>query len=164
MKKVPANNRKPTALRKLEGNRSKEKFRDDEPEPTVEYQDPPDDLDESAVVFWHEMAPILVKTRIMTEVDYWAFANLCQLRSRIRKCREEIEELEKEGLFYSNMTYNEQGEVATVSHKKHPIAMLEQDYYQQYRMYAKEFGMTPVGRSAVHATDEENKDKKTKLF
>jgi len=152
-------NKKPTQIRLLEGNLGKRPMPKDEPEPEIIYEQPPEDIDPDAIEFWHEMAPRLVRNSIISEVDWWSFGNLCTLRARIRQCRMEIIKLNLlGGMYYTNTTYNEEGEVAAVNHKKHPVAMLEQDYYQQYRMYAKEFGMTPVGRASVGKLKGEEQD------
>lgn len=147
---------KPTQLKKLEGNLGKRPLPKDEPEPKIEHQDPPDDLDPDAVEFWHEMLPKLLTNKIMSEIDYWAFGNLCTLRARIRQIREEIiKEGLIDGLYTKAEVFDTEGNVIEIKYKKHPIAMLEQDYYQQYRMYASEFGMTPRGRAGVSKYESE---------
>jgi len=127
---------KPTKLRALEGGRSHslpkpEDVLESEPQPRPKAPKCPPDLDKEAKKAWRKLAPTLERLGLLTEADGWAFANLCQIRSRLVAIHKFLKRAP--ALVQDNQ-------------KPSPLVVLERQYYQIFRMYAAEFGLTPRGR------------------
>lgn len=138
---------KPTALRALEGGRSHslpKPGNEAEVKPSPIAPPIPSDIDTQAKKVWGRLAPKLVRLGLLTETDGDAFANLCQIRSRLvsiykfikKENRSLVQESEKPspdgGVFYE--------------YKPSPYIIMEKQYLDLFRKYASEFGLTPRAR------------------
>ena len=143
---------KPTELRALEGGRSHslpkpEDVKEPKPDPVVGTT-PPKEIDTRAKKIWNELAPVLERCGLLTEADLPSFAILCQMRSFIFQIQDDVRQL---NLF---------------DDKAERLKELRQ-LYQQFRVYANDFGMTPRGRAGlvVGGSDgDDDDDKKRKLL
>ena len=77
--------RKPTALKKLEGNPGKQRLNDAEPDFDAIVPDRPLHLDAAAKKYWKELAPIVHRAKLLTEGDQLEFAMLCQTAATLAK-------------------------------------------------------------------------------
>ena len=85
-------NRKPRALRILEGNRSKTPI-SDEPSPyPVLNPRSPIGLSKPAKKTWRRLTPILSKLNLLTEADLEALGHLCEIQARLVIIREKMKE------------------------------------------------------------------------
>lgn len=139
---------KPTSLKVLEGNRSREKdLGKSEPQPNVGLGKIPDELDDQARKFWQKYAPVLERCGIATEIDSWSFASLCQIRSRLAQVRKFIKEANAslvqvtEKTSASGETYQEI--------KQSPYAQMERQLEDLALKLHKAFGTVPVGRNGM---------------
>jgi phage terminase small subunit len=119
---------KPTKLKILEGRRGHRPLPENEPMPRPITPEIPDDLDDNAKKVWQRVAPMVERLSLLTEVDGEMFGGLCQIRSRLQWINNEL----------GNLNNDEKR-----------LAWLQKEqrmYLKLFRDYAKEFGLTPVGR------------------
>lgn len=94
-------------------------------------------MNPQAKKFWKRVAPIVSRLGLLTEVDIEAFTNLCEIQARLVWIRERlsnVDDLVSEG---------KRGETQAA------LAVAEKQYFQTFRMYAAEFGLTPRGRTGL---------------
>lgn len=106
-------------------------------------------LDGQARRTWRQLAPTLLRLNLLTEADGLTFAVLCQLQARMQFIVRELKKKEHRSL----TQYTDKGEL-----KANPGTVMERQYYQLFRQYAAEFGLTPRGRVglAVATNDEDD--------
>lgn len=139
---------KPHKLKVLEGNRGKKKMPADEPRPRpVAPSKPPPDLDTQAKKTWKKLAPQLERLGVLTEVDGDAFAHLCQIRSRLIAIHKQLKK---------------KTEILVVAGKhseaQNVLLVAEKQYYQLFRLYCHEFGLTPRARVGLSVKPDPGKD------
>lgn|GEM_PF-3382610 len=88
--------------------------------------------------------PILTRLNLLTEIDGPAFAILCQMQSRLVYLARTLKQQEHKSLV-------DEGRASA-------YATMERQYFQVFRQYAGEFGLTPRGRVglAIGAEDEDD--------
>lgn len=136
---------KPTALKVLEGNPGKRPLPEHEPAPAATMPAMPKDLDKDAQEVWNTLGPRLLKLGILTEADGDAFSILCQIRGRLKQIHKLMHQEEGPVLIQTKVTVDGSGQEHTEL-KPSPYTVMERLYYQQFRQYAAEFGLTPRGR------------------
>ncbi len=146
--------KKPTALKRLQGNPGKRPLPKDEPAPPP--ADPklpdsmpvcPDFLDEAARAEWAEIVPQLVELKVLARLDRAALAAYCQAWSRWRMA--ELL-LAGDGLTYMSAT----GVV-----KKHPAIAIAAEAQKLMRQFLIEFGLTPAARARLRLDHGSGKQK-----
>jgi len=93
---------------------------------------------------------------LLTAVDGDAFANLCQIHSRIVACNEFIKN-ENPSLVQESVMLDSVGQ----EHKRFsesPYVRMERTYYQLFRLYAQDFGLVPRGRAGIQVSIKKVKD------
>jgi P27 family predicted phage terminase small subunit len=133
--------RKPTALKLLEGEPNKKRIRKKEATPKKAYRDPPKELPALARQKWKELAPKLYNLGLLTEIDYDAFSALCILYSKYA----EAEKVATLGIVRTNSGYVTQNPMINVSLK----------YFEKYHRLLSDFGMTPASRSKIDAITDQ---------
>lgn len=134
---------KPTKLKVLEGNRGRRDLSNEPESPELTKKTkPPDYLDDIAKEKWKYYLDKFDKTGIITQLDYDAFAFLCHIISSIINLTKRIS---RNGYMQSIERTNDEGEKYYERKESADSSALRQ-YYGHFRMYAKEFGLTPVGR------------------
>lgn len=129
--------RKPTAIRRIEGNPGKRPLNEDEPEPLVRDTRPPAHLDRQAKQVWRVVAPELDRLGLLTTVDEEVLAGYCIAASQVRKA---MKLLSKEGFTIQTKTgYLQQ----------RPEVAILQKSLQLLRAFAAEFGFTPSSRTRL---------------
>ena len=148
---------KPTRLKILEGNRGKRNL-ENEPEAPTLLSEPPEYLDDIAKEKWGYYLKKFEQTGLITEMDYDAFAFLCHIISTIIQVTGFINK-ENKSRSQEILRPDPDGGVRKELKESHYSSMLRQ-YYGHFRMYAKEFGLTPVGRVGlkVNTGGEEGDD------
>lgn len=144
---------KPTALKLLEGNRGKRDLPTDEPKPRPIAPPVPSDIDTQAKKVWHRLAPKLEKLGLLTETDGDAFANLCQIRSRLIAIHNFVKKDNKSLVQESEKPSPDGG--VFYEYKPSPYIIMEKQYYDLFRKYAAEFGLTPRGRVGLSVGSKE---------
>lgn len=87
--------RKPSAIRKLEGNPGKRPI-PLEPEYANELPAPPAELKGRGLKEWHRLAPVLLRQRVLTEADWSVFVQYCEATGRYLDLLE-IRDKERDG-------------------------------------------------------------------
>jgi len=142
----------------LEGNPGKRPLPEGEPKPSPIVPRCPGDIDKEAKRIWRQLAPKLERLGLLTEVDGHAFAILCQIRSRlvkIHKFNAQFDSLVQEKVMVDG-SGQEHSEA-----KASPYTVMEKQYYDLFRKYAGEFGLSPRGRVGLVVGSS---DKGTDLF
>ena len=126
---------KPTPLRALEGGRSHslekpEKLMEKEAKPYPKAPPIDKNLDKDARKIAKELGPKLERLGLLTEIDGMSFGILCSLAAHIREIWKESDK------------------------KKFTV---EKQVYTLFLKFAKEFGLTPLGRTGLTVnTDKED--------
>jgi len=152
---------KSTRLRKLEGGRAHcledpDKLLDKEPKFKPTLPDAPDDLDDEAKRIYGRLKKILEKANLATEGDMDALAILAQIRSRLVSIHNKIKTKHKTLVQATRKKDEEDNEYSEI--KPSAYVVMEKQYYQLFRMFAKEFGLTPVGRVGLTVGTEPDDD------
>ena len=151
---------KSTKLRKLEGGRSNslekpDKLLEKEPKFKPILPEAPEDIDNGAVDVYRRLKKILEDADLATEADADALVILSQIRSRIATIHKFIKE-ENQSLVQVSQKPAPDGGIIE-EYKQSPYAIMEKQYYQLFRMYAKEFGLTPIGRVGLSVNRSDKK-------
>lgn len=141
MSKAP---HKPTKLKLLEGNRGKRKLPENEPQPFPKAPKPHLDIDKIAKKTWKRLAKILEPLGLLTEADGDMFAALCQIRARLVVIHTFLKE-ENQSLVMEVQKPDPDGGIR-FEYKQSPYVMMEKQYYELFRRFASEFGLSPRGR------------------
>lgn len=142
----PGPPRKPTALRIIEGNRSKRPLPENEPKPApvIDIPKPPSWLNRYAKKEWKRLAPELVRTGVLTKADVASFTMLCQAYGKWEYYERDTEK-HGDTCFYTNK-YGAENEV------ERPQAKLAQKAHERYKALCTEFGLTPASRPRIEVT------------
>ena len=137
-------NRKPTNVKRLEGNPGKRPLDANEPNPNPIAPTCPSWLSETAKQEWARVAPELERFGLLTELDSACFSGYC---SAYAEWRETQEILQREGWTYTTS----QGQV-----RPRPEAIISRHALDQMRKLGALFGMTPSDRGRMELPDVEN--------
>lgn len=131
---------KPTAIRMLEGNRSRRPLNDSEPRPDVRAPRCPKHLDADAKREWKRLVPILVRMKVLTEADSHCLANLCQAASTLARAQTKLNET---GLLLKTPS----GYV-----QQNPLIGIINSNVDIINKLSRELGLTPASRSRLQTT------------
>ena len=137
---MPKRAMKPTALKVLQGNPGKRPLNENEPQPERKIPEKPADMDRVASRTWDELAPKLHALGLLTEIDGLSFRNLCIIRSRLFGIHNKIKGK-------SGKLVNNDGGVSS-------YVTMEKQYFQLFRLYAGDFGLSPRGRVGLSVLGE----------
>ena len=145
--------KKPTAWRKLEGNRGKRAWNHAEPVPPEGIPDCPDHLSPEAQAEWHRLVETLVRIRVITLIDRAALAAYCQCYGRWVEAEEKLQATPI--LLKTATGYVQQSPWLSIANKQ----------LELMGRYMAEIGLTPASRSRVAAFSEAapSQDKITKV-
>lgn len=138
--------RTPTATKLLQGTFRKDRQNRDEPKP-----EPPEELaapawlDEYGAECWNKYVPRLVKTGILTSLDMFLFAGVCERWSTYRRAVEET----KGGLTHLTEANGECSK---------PQIAIAKAAFDQFRQGMAEFGCSPASRGKVKAVPPSDDD------
>jgi P27 family predicted phage terminase small subunit len=144
--------RKPTKLKKLEGNRGKRPLNENEPEPQGKTT-PPKWLNRHAKNEWKRIVPELEALGLATKVDRASLAAYCQVYGRWVEVENKINELtskatESGGDASNAYLLKTQAGNVIIS----PLLSVANRCLEQMHTFANEFGLSPVSRSRITAT------------
>lgn len=131
--------RKPTALKLVEGNRSKRALNNKEPEPDLlQDLEPPARLPAHVATVWRELAPKLRRAMVLTELDTDLLEMTC---AAIANYRLTIDKTADGRLMQKN------AETGAVSLS--PWLIIQSMTFKQSMAALREWGATPAARSRV---------------
>lgn len=150
--------RKPTEIKKAEGNPGKRPLNESEPKPPNPTSlDPPDWLNEIAKREWWALAPELERMGLLTLVDRAAMAMYCHHYSIVQMCRAQM----GEGMTVAQQLLHEtpNGHMQASPYN----SMLNQASMLMHK-YQTEFGLTPASRARVSTDPEGKADPDEEMF
>ncbi len=128
---------KPTVLKILKGTDQACRVRDDEPQPDSDNIQKPPNLSERAHKYWDQLIGLLTDARMLTNVDAYAFAALCEEAGIYFEASEQVQ---KTGLIVKGKNgYPVQS----------PYLRIMNQSQGHMRKWFIEFGMTPSARTRV---------------
>lgn len=129
--------RKPSALKVIAGTDRADRRNGNEPEPMLLNDlEPPAHLSERSAAVWRELAPMLRRNQVLTEMDALAFELLCDSVADYRLAREERGD--------SLVTFSSKG-----SQMLDQLLVAQQACAKRAEVLMGRFGMDPVSRSRV---------------
>lgn len=146
-------NKKPTALKKVQGNAGHRPLNRKEPKPVPGEPSMPDDLPKKAQLQWKRLVPILQGMKVLTSADGDALAALCVVRVRWRQAEDLID---RTGQLIKETITKPDGTVI-VRVKKNPAVTVSSDALRHMRALLSDFGLNPAARSGVHAEGSNDK-------
>lgn len=152
--------KKPTAIRKLEGNAGKRALPKNEPNFEVSIPSPPEHLDDLALVEWLRITPQLYNTGVITNADMSTLASYCTCYSRWVKAEIELKKLADGGAEYGGLIVV----AANGTLMNNPLIGVANTMMLNAVKFAIELGLTPVARSRVTALQVAEKDNPADKF
>ncbi len=129
--------KKPTAWRRMEGNRGKRAWNHAEPKPPEGTPDCPDHLSEEAKAEWHRLVDTLVGMGVITIVDRAVLAAYCQAYGRWVEAERKLQETPV--LFKTPSGYVQQSPWLNIANRQMELM----------GRYMAEIGLTPASRSRI---------------
>lgn len=146
---------KPTALRLVEGNKSRRPLPKAEPKPRRCIPSPPDHLSKEARLAWGVFATKLDRIGVLTELDGAALEQACELYAEIVALRAD--------LATGRVQVVETVAGADLERPRPQVAMLQRAV-SELRAWLAEFGMTPSSRTKVSALADETGEDAAEAF
>jgi P27 family predicted phage terminase small subunit len=140
-------NKKPTALKELEGNQGHRPLNAREPKPEDGEPPMPADLPKKVQLEWKRLVPLLKAMKVLTTADGDALEALCRMRLRWRQAEDLID---RTGQVVAEKISKPDG-TRIVRVKKNPAVTVSSDALRHYRALLADFGLTPASRSGIHA-------------
>lgn len=154
-------NKKPSAIRKVEGNAGHRPLNDLEPEPEPRDPPMPEDLGAKAQKVWNRLLPILRGMKVLTVADGDALGALCTARVRWRQAEDMIDRM-------GPLIYEEHETLdgnIEIKIKKNPAVTVAADSFKQMTALLAAFGLTPASRSGIKTNGNgESQDPLDDLF
>jgi P27 family predicted phage terminase small subunit len=144
-------NRKPTALKKLQGNAGKRKLNAREPKPKLGVPEMPMHLSKLAKVAWRRLIPILSAMKVLTVADGDALGGYC---SAITQWILSDAAIAKYGILTAELDES----TGTSILRTNPAVRVRSDALRHMRSFESEFGLTPASRSklSIHVNDDDD--------
>lgn len=131
----------------------------------------PDTLNEIAAGFWDKTAPLLIKRGHLNILSEDAFAELCDLYSRLRDINSAIDETNRSLMQIEDKfitTLDRTQTIETQAFKESALSDLKRKYSKQFLDFCKQFYLTPLsnrGNFGLEDDEEEiKKDGKERFF
>jgi len=144
-------NRKPTALKRLEGNPGKRKLNDREPIADLGRPEMPPGLSRVARKEWNQIVPRLEQMGVLTVVDGKALAAYCSTYAQWMQAERNIA---KYGLVTAIADPDDTGLVVL---KTNPAVKIKGDSLRLMRAFLNDFGLTPASRARLTTNDDKGK-------
>ena len=130
----------PTALRVLRGNPGKRPLPENEPHPSPDYPEPPDNLSRDARIEWERVTPILYDLGLLTNIDRAALVGYCVAWGRWMEAEDELRK-------YGPVVKAPSGYPV-----QSPFLAVANRAMKQTKEFLAEFGMSPSARTRVVVT------------
>ena len=135
----------------------------------------PDSLNPVASAYWDKLAPLLIKRGHLNILSEDAFAELCDLHSRLvdiramidagtalecPKCKAEIITPGNRSLLQLDDKWSANDNSQTQTFKESALSDLKRKYSQRFLDYCKQFYLTPAANRGNFGLEEDEKDNK----
>jgi phage terminase small subunit len=123
----------------------------------------PHGLNNVAAAYWDKIAPTLIHRGHLNVLSEDAFAELCDLYSRLVGINRAIDETNQSLLQLDDKWDNRAG-TETQSMKESALSDLKRKYSQRFLDYCKQFYLTPLSNRGDFGLDEEAEKEKDEFF
>lgn len=134
---------KPSSLKLVQGNPGRRPIGNDEPLPEIVAPDCPAHLTPDARAEWDRIMPLLIRLKIVSEIDTAALALYCQSYGRWQEAERKIAEMKEKGgdglLVKAPSGYPIQNPYLAIANR----AM------EDCNKYLQQFGLSPAARTRV---------------
>lgn len=134
---------KPTALKLVQGNPGRRPINEAEPVPEIVAPDCPPHLTPDAKAEWERIMPVLVRLKVVSELDTAALALYCQAYARWQEAERKIADMKEKGgdglLVKAPSGYPIQNPYLAIANR----AM------EDCHKYLQQFGLSPAARTRV---------------
>lgn len=155
-------NRKPTAMKIMEGTDRADRLNPNEPEPELVKipTTAPDYFEKEAKKEWDRSISKLMDMNVLAVADYALFEAYCVEYGRYVRLEKEIQ---REGEVIAVTDYfkgkdGEPGSIKSESSAMNPKCRLRKEAHDSMVRLAQQFGLTPVSRSRVSAQKKKEND------
>jgi P27 family predicted phage terminase small subunit len=139
-------NRKPTAVKELQGNAGHRKPNADEPKPELGTPEKPKGMSKAASREWDRIVPALMSLGVLTVVDGKALAGYCDAYAYWELARKEMDD---HGLVVEEPILNKEGDEIGEKLKANPAVSIYATMGKLMKSFLVEFGLTPASRSKL---------------
>lgn len=139
-------NRKPSAIKELQGNAGHRPVNDDEPKPQVGVPEKPKGMLPAASREWERIVPELMRLGVLTVVDGKALAGYCDAYAYWEKARKDMD---RHGLVCEEPVLNKEGDEIGTKLKANPAVAIYATMGKLMKTFLVEFGLTPASRSKL---------------
>jgi len=139
--------RKPTALKLIEGEKNKDRINKREPKPRPVSPSPPAYLDSIARAEWKCLSAIFERLGLLTEIDGAAFAGYCVAHSTLVRINRAFKECGYKVLAEKHTVDGAGNEHLEV--KANPLIVQQRLALMAIRSFCTEFGMSPSSRGKI---------------
>jgi P27 family predicted phage terminase small subunit len=144
--------RKPTAIKKLEGNPGKRPLNENEPfypgAPGM-----PAWLSKNAKEEWNRIVPELDAVGLLQRVDRAMIAGYCEAWAKFKTAEKTIQE---KGSTFEIPKYDRDGNVLSVYHQVTPEVSISNNAMSQIIKFCQEFGLSPSSRTRLTVEKKTN--------
>ena len=151
---MAARGRKPklTIVKEVMGNPGGRPLNKSEPKIEPGIPEPPEFLGKIALEEWHRRANKLFKMGVLTELDSATLAAYCTAYETFHKAQAELN--------HADLIVK----TSNGTKIQNPLVGIRNKAANDMKTYAAEFGMTPVARTKITATEQKDKDEAEKFF
>jgi P27 family predicted phage terminase small subunit len=139
--------RKPTALKLIEGEKNKDRINKNEPKPRPISPMVPSHLDPVARREWKRLAPMFGRLGILTEIDGASFAGYCIAHSTLVRINRALKDCGYKMLAEKHTVDGAGNEHLEV--KANPLIVQQRLALMAIRGFCTEFGMSPSSRGKI---------------
>lgn len=139
-------NRKPTAVKRRQGNPGKRQLNRREPKPAPGVPEMPKHLSAAARAKWRELVPILDKMGVLTTADGDALAAYCSVYAQWIQAEAAIAR-------YGILSVELNRETGVGRIKESAAVRIKEKSLKLMKAFENEFGLTPASRSKLTATE-----------
>ena len=152
--------KKPTNIKKLEGNRGRRQLPTHEPNPTNAMPACPSFIKGAARKEWHRLAPELLILGLLTRVDRAALAGYCIAWGQLEEVEQELARMKRSSRDLTKLKKKNPGMKVDISNGMvsitsngnaiiEPLLSVRKQAMEQMHKFLTEFGMTPASRSRI---------------
>jgi P27 family predicted phage terminase small subunit len=148
----------PTALKKARNNPGHRPLNEREPKPDLGEPPMPKWLSKLARKYWKNIAPFLLKMKVLCKVDGEALASYCEACANLQRAQDEIE---LNGVLITIYETGDDGKPLKDEHgrrivldvKTNPAVTIADKAMKMKRALGGDFGLSPVSRAKLKTED-----------
>jgi hypothetical protein len=136
------------------------------PAPKPKPQDPinrPHGLNDDAAEYWDKISPTLIARGHLNVLSEDAFAELCDIHSRLKDVNRAIDETNRSLLQVDDKWDNKNG-IETQSFKESALSDLKRKYSRLFLDYQKQFYLTPLSNRGSFGLPDQEEMEKNEFF